>query len=406
MDARPARRPRRRLVATSGLLLAGAVLAATGVLAGPTGSSAAPSPAPTGSSKATSKATSKTKGGASQDLPNHDTGKKQDGYATWSLVPVDAAGELDGRSKYSYTTAPGGTLTDYMGISNFSTRALHLEIYPNDAINTSTGEFAIKQADEDATDAGSWITTKRTKVVVPARTRVSMPFTLEVPENAEPGDHVAGIVATATQKGTGNDQQQVAVNFRTGSRVYVRVTGVLTPRLVVENVHGHYTNNWNPIGRGKVDVDYTVRNAGNVRLSAHQKVSVATLWGSRVYADDVTDVPELLPGQSAQLHATVEGALPAVLLKASVDLVPVAPAGVSAPTLPNATGSVHVWAVPWALLAVILGAFLVWRLDRRRTRRLRGDGPTRPRGRRRLGDPLPTAPTDVVPPTNEEVPVA
>jgi len=377
--------PRTRRVGAAGRAargLAVVLVAAAAVLTG------APAVQAAAGSSPSPRANPSARGSAT--IPNYDNGKAQGGYATWSLVPVDARGQLDGRPKYSYTSAAGRTITDFMGISNFSLKPLTLAIDATDAINTSDGQFGLLPTGVKPLDIGSWVRIKRHVVTVPARSRISMPFVLVIPATATPGDHVAGITATAVQGRTGNKGQKVAVNFRTGSRLYLRVAGTLRPALVVERVRGSYTQNLNPVGHGAATITYRVRNVGNVRLSAHQRVSIMTPWGTHKSAPGVRDVPELLPGESADLVATVPGVLPVVLLQASVDLQPLLPRGVSAPPLHNVSGRDWFWAVPWSLIAVLVGLFVYWQVRRWRNRR-RAGGPTA--GKRRRGAPVAPAGT-------------
>jgi hypothetical protein len=163
------------------------------------------------------------------------------------------------------------------------------------------------------------------------------------------------------QSKTGNKTQQVAVNFRTGSRVYLRVAGPLKPGLAVQNLTASYKTNLNPIGAGSADVAYRVSNVGNVRLAAQQSVVVVTPWGMKRAAKAVVNVPELLPGQFVDLKATVPNVLPAIRLKATVEVDPVLPAGVSGPALTNVSKSVSFWAIPWVLIGLIVGLILLWR---------------------------------------------
>ena len=285
--------------------------------------------------------------------------------ATWALVPVDTKGDLDGRSKYAYTAKPGAVIKDMMGVANFSTQALTLKIEAIDAFNTAEGQFALLQTGEKSTDLGAWITGKETRVTVPARTRLSIPFTLRVPADASPGDHIAGLVATAVQGGTGSKEQKVAVNFRTGTRVYLRVTGAIKARLAIENVSAEYSQTINPLGRGKAVINYRVVNRGNVRLAGSGTITVQSINGVNVAPSQNVSVSELLPGQFADVSVEINDVAPVGLLKATIDLKPIAARGVSAPTLTDARASVWfaAFSVSLGLLLFGLVTFLVlWML--------------------------------------------
>jgi len=307
---------------------------------------AAPTPEPTSPLK--------TYGAASQQTT-----------ATWALVPVDASGDLDGRSKYAYTAKPGAVITDMMGVTNFSTQALTLKLEAIDAFNTPDGQFALLQTGEKSKDLGQWITPSQSRVTVPARTRLSIPFTLRVPKDASPGDHIAGVVATAVQGASGSKDQKVAVNFRTGSRVYLRVTGAIRATLSLTNVSASYSQTANPLGRGTVTVRYRVVNSGNVRLAARGTVTVAGVGGLNPTPEQKLQISELLPGQSADLSTEIDSVAPLGLLKASVVLHPVLARGVSAPKLADTSASVWFVAVSVTAALILFGllaGFVLWLL--------------------------------------------
>ena len=91
------------------------------------------------------------------------------------------------------------------------------------------------------------------------------------------------------------------VEHRAGSRVYVRVAGPINPSLVIDSLHAQYHRSlMAPLG-GDLDVTYMVRNAGNVRLSAHQVLEAAGPLGIPLGDAKPDDVPELLPGSSITL---------------------------------------------------------------------------------------------------------
>jgi membrane protein implicated in regulation of membrane protease activity len=119
-------------------------------------------------------------------------------------------------------------------------------------------------------------------------------------------------------------------------------------------------------------VTYTVRNTGNVRLAAHQAVSVRDAFGGTAKVAKVRDLPELLPGDAVTMTTTATGVFPAFRDTTTVTVDPQPVRGdVQFRILPRVTRTVAFSAVPWALLAVLLvlaGAATVWLVRRRRRR--------------------------------------
>jgi hypothetical protein len=188
-----------------------------------------------------------------------------------------------------------------------------------------------------------------------------------VPANASPGDHSGGIVTSlVTEQADG-----VSLDRRLGSRVYLDVSGPLTPALTVTDVRAEYQPNHNPAGGGDTRLTYTVTNTGNVRLSAHQQAKVSGPLGLFGRTVALADLPELLPGNSIIRTATIPGALPSVRVSARITLHPVAAASPQL-AVPATSAVDRLWAWPWEqaliLVLVILLALTARELRRRRKR--------------------------------------
>ena len=280
------------------------------------------------------------------------------GRATFGVRPTGKNGP-DNRPTFAYAATPGGVFNDQVEISNAGTKPLTLKVYAGDAFTPRTGGFDLLAAGKASDDAGTWVSLSKSAVTVPARNRVVLPFTLKVPTGATPGDHSAGIVASLTSIGNDAKGNKVAVDQRVGARVYLRVSGALTPRLTVEGLTATYHPTANPFAGGKTTLTYRVRNTGNVRLGAHQKVTVGTLWGTHTTADGVADVPEILPGDAVDMTAEVKTGFPAFWLTGSVTADPMAQTGDEKLSLYTVSRDHGFWAVSWALLAVLGGILLL-----------------------------------------------
>ncbi|MFD3450996.1 hypothetical protein ACFWVC_02350 [Streptomyces sp. NPDC058691] len=298
------------------------------------------------------------------------------GRTTFGVQPSSAK-KPDARPNFSYGVTPGAAVRDHIAVWNYGNDPLTVSVYAADAINTAEGGFDLLAGGAKSKDAGSWVKIGKTRVTIPRRSRVIVPFTLTVPATVTPGDHVAGIVASLAGVRTDKKGDRVKVDQRVGARVYVRVAGELKPQLTVEGVHTSYHGTANPFGTGSATVTYTVRNIGNVRLGARQIVRVRDLFGGTAKISGVHDMAELLPGTSLRFTAKATGVLPTVRGTATVQIDPVSVRGdIKHPILPRVTRTQGFWAVPWIWAAVVLavaGTVLVAWIRRRRRRR---PGPT------------------------------
>jgi hypothetical protein len=298
---------------------------------------------------------------------------------TFGLGP-STDGQVDRRSSFNLLSSRGGVISDEVAVLNLSEVPLTLNLYAADALNGEDGSLGIQPAAAELTGSAAWVTLKtptgKGYVVVPPRSRIYVPFTVRIPQDAEVGDHLAGIVASTVAAGQapGERGTNVELEQRLALRLGVRVAGPLTPGLTVENVSASYIGVLNPFGSGSAEVTYTVRNTGNVRLAGTQKVDVTGAFGFAASSATLDDLPLLLPGGSATLTVPVEGVQPLGLMTAMVSVVPLAAAGDANPAADVATGSAAFWAMPWLLIAVALLVLLLlgWWWRRRRAAREAG----------------------------------
>ncbi len=303
---------------------------------------------------------------ADTTIPSYRSPNGGQSIVSWAVVPVDIKGQLDGRGRYSYTAKPGSTITDWMGVTNFGNAALRLRIDAVDAFSTPEGAFALLPPQRKSRDLGAWIDPEKSTLVVPARTRVSVPFTLRIPTNAEPGDHVAGIVATADGSEPSKGDQQVAVNFRTGSRVYLRVTGDIVGQLTIGNTSAEYLQVVDPFRKGSAQVDFQIRNVGNIRLSGTGTVRIRDVAGRQVGQPASFTFSDVLPKSRVNESLIVQDVAPVGLLRADIEITPVAPVGVSVSADDLTPVRESVWFPAFSLtvglvfLGILLSTFFWW----------------------------------------------
>ncbi|MFJ5221023.1 WxL protein peptidoglycan domain-containing protein [Streptomyces sp. NPDC088354] len=274
------------------------------------------------------------------------------GDVTWT-VRTAANGYGDDRSSYSYDVNPGNQVKDAMVVANHGKSPLRLALYAADGYTTETGQLDLLTKGQKSVGIGAWVHADRDSVVIEPGKTAQIPFTVSVPSNATPGDHVGGILTSLKQS---DDAAGINVDRRLGIRVSLRVSGALKPRFAIEDLKVGYSGSGNPFAKGDATVSYTVHNTGNATLSGSQAVSVTGPFGwLRTEAGRIAAPPQLLPGESWKVKVPVRGVAPAVNLAANVTLTPLLTdaSGTTTPLQP-VRATAHGWAVPWTLLVLVV----------------------------------------------------
>lgn len=281
-------------------------------------------------------------------------------------LSISSAPAADGtidkkRSRFSFQIDPGQSVSDEYFVQNTGTVEQRVTIYATDAFNSEDGDFALLDTAETPTDVGAWVmfdggVSRVDLTLAPGQSRV-IGFTMTVPAEATPGDHVGGIVVSAL-----SDSGQVAIDRRIATRLYARVKGDLLPMLAVSSIDAAYTGDFfNPFG-GTTIITTTLSNTGNVSLGAKVVAGVNGLFGVPLAQFARLEVPELLPGTTRTYSFEVTGVGAWVYLNPYVKLVgTIDEDAINPGPMPTMERSVVLFVVPWHFLIalIVVGAVVV-----------------------------------------------
>uniref|UniRef100_A0AAU2V836 DUF916 domain-containing protein n=1 Tax=Streptomyces sp. NBC_00003 TaxID=2903608 RepID=A0AAU2V836_9ACTN len=260
----------------------------------------------------------------------------------WTAAPASGGGtrpSADGRPYFYLEGAPGTVLEDTVSLSNPTGTPVTLKLRGAAAYNTATGAFAVRQAPDP------WIALAAPEVKIPPHTRADVPFAVTVPAGAQPGDHPAALVATASGR-------------EVGVRLQLRVSGPTLSALTVESVR---------IDKAHGLIRYALVNRGNTALTPRLALRADGVFGRALDRPARTLPVELLPGQRVELSEPWPH--PPALDRVTVHLDVTADGGA------HSTAGASAAFVPWgavggAGLVLLGGAAGVLRRVRRRGRRV------------------------------------
>ncbi|MFE7425580.1 hypothetical protein [Streptomyces sp. NPDC057545] len=223
------------------------------------------------------------------------------GAAAWTARPVaggsgaGGTGKSAGRSYFYLEGPPGAVLQDRLSVTNPGTAPVTVRLRGVDTYRAGDGGRTARDDGKPTAGSGpgtgsggragngagvgvgAWLRTATAKVVVPARTRAEVPFSVTLPTGSAPGDRSGAIVAESGGRSV-------------GVRVRLRVGGPTLAALTVEDV----------IVSGKA-VHYTLVNRGNTLLVPRITVSADGVFGPLLRRGTRTLPLELPPGRRVTL---------------------------------------------------------------------------------------------------------
>lgn len=186
----------------------------------------------------------------------------------FSIQPASANEADPSKGAYfTYTLAPGASASDAAVVMNSGDSPIVLKLYPADGVTAIGGGTAFGADGESRFGVFPWLSTTSRSVTAAPGERIRVPFTVSVPADAAPGDHVAGWVVEAPPRAGSSGGVQTAITERAGVAVVVRVPGQTTEELVVADICVNQET-------GSNYVQVSVGNAGNVLSKATGTLTV------------------------------------------------------------------------------------------------------------------------------------
>lgn len=295
-----------------------------------------------------------------------------DGGVAWTVRTADNDNGTS-RPNFTYEVDPGQVITDTMVVTNTGTITLPLTIYAADAFTTMSGNIDLLAADTPSTGAGAWTIPAMTEVTLAPGQTADIDFTIEVPADAAPGDHGAGLITSFTSV---DPSQALEVDRRLATRVNLRVAGELVPASSLTVISTDAVSSLNPFAPAALRVTYRLENTGNTRITGSETIAAHTIAGLLGTSRTEPALPEILPRSTIEVVREVPvtslGWVGGTLTLATEGV------GLGAGILEPVTVEISAVAIPWSLYAVIVllaGGIVAVLLWVRSAQRKRASGP-------------------------------
>ena len=100
-------------------------------------------------------------------------------------------------SYFSYSLEPGAVLSDAALVMNSGDVPVTLKLYAADGITAVNGGTAFAREGQEPSGVNRWLSLPVTEIALVPGEEMAVPFTITVPADASPGQHVAGLVVAA-----------------------------------------------------------------------------------------------------------------------------------------------------------------------------------------------------------------
>jgi hypothetical protein len=293
------------------------------------------------------------------------------GFSARALGPN---GDVTPQTYFQKTLAPGDTFKGQLLVTSTSNRAQALKVYSVDGLTGNTTGTVYANEGDPRTGTSLWITPDKATLHMLSKTTRTIGFTVKVPENATPGDHV-GAIALESKKKPKVSKGQFGVNeiIRVAVAVSIHVTGHSSAALTVGSLDIKAL-----AGTQIPSIGMQIQNTG--QLLCRPALTVALSQGGTAIGTVTRQLDTVLPGANIAYPLPWPKPLAAGAYQAKVGLTGCGtPANATADlvlksnlagsvrqpgpnTLPSPkSGGVPIWVFVIAILAALVGGFFLAR---------------------------------------------
>jgi len=201
---------------------------------------------------------------------------------------------------YNFEIKPGESQTAKVTLTNRNDVALSFVMETEDFSAVSeegAPSFAATPKQEGVTTLADWVKFPSDKEgTIEPKAGKEVAFTIDVPQQAEPGGHYAAVFAKEVKK-TPEGETEIGVASRVGTLLLISVPGLVTKSAEITE--------FSPpkfVWRGPVDLKMKVQNTGSVHYDSLGQVVLKPLWGkgSTVDMGTHTIIPKSIRSYTAK----------------------------------------------------------------------------------------------------------
>lgn len=195
-----------------------------------------------------------------------------------------------------------------------------------------------------------WIKPDVKEITIPAERTINVPFTISVPEDADPGGHFAAILIGTKSLDNGSGQTLVETSQVVTSLVFLRVTGDVDEQGDIREFRSLTSISEEP----KMSFELRFENKGNVQILPQGEIQIFNMWGQErgvIPVNRQTMFGNILPKQIRKYEFSWSGEWS---LADMGRYRAVATLAYGADSRQFSTSEAAFWVIPWKILLVVL----------------------------------------------------
>jgi LysM repeat protein len=266
---------------------------------------------------------------------------------------------------FMYKLDLGRDKKDSIRVLNNKDETIVVKLYASDATTTVDGSFTLLTEEDAKADVGSWVKLAVEEVEIPPKSEKLIPFTINIPKNADVGDHMGGIVMREMETDDRANIPGMGVRIITcvGVRIYETVPGEVKKSFDVTRFDWRFAPSgkasWikNFLDINKKTLFFTgIKNKGNVRISPKITIDIKDIFGRTVGHLPDQEAGVIFPGEEVKEAAVTWDDMP-IFGRYKVSMT----ASFFEDGVGQGSREVIIWAIPYRIifLLVILAVFLI-----------------------------------------------
>ena len=222
----------------------------------------------------------------------------RDAEPAFAIAP---SGEVEG-AYFAETMKPGETQTLTVALVNAAETTFHAKTFAADAYTIVNGGMGVREDGSEATGVTTWVDYPAETLNLDPKSTIERSFTVTVPDDAPPGQHLTGIVLQTAEPLPISGSTTLNQILRKTVAVFITVPGPVQPDLIVGEVSLVPGEGWNALA-------VEVANTGNVLVRPTGSVVLRDGSGAVVLTAPV-EMGAIYAGHDTMLEIVIGAPLP------------------------------------------------------------------------------------------------